>query len=279
MSILEVGKTAQKELRFNIIQDSSLNTDFISFNDRVFNNTLAAFTGLFNYALSVKNIPSSRIYTVISSGVKVQAQKDNNNFWITKLIDSFRIKIKEPSRNVEVINAINEAKLSHLGIVPEERRYTTFLIDIGSGNTKGGYFPNGNTNNFRLFELTWGTKSTANATEKRLGDNNTMTNITHNLILTPILRLQIAQGATGEGKPMVDLLCELWLGSGHSTLKVEAEERGLSLTDLDRLAEQFHLASIQIRGIMEELNPGRQFELNQVAQFGVDRLEDGEVAQ
>ena len=78
---------------------------------------------------------------------------------------------------------------------------------------------------------------------------------------------------------MVDMLVELWLGSGHSTLKCEAEERGLSLTDLDRLAEQFHLASIQIRGIMEELNPGRQFELNQVAQFGVDRLEDGEVAQ
>jgi len=181
LSILEVGKTTQKELRFNIIQDSSLNTDFISFNDRVFNNTLAAITGLFNYALSVKNIPSSRIYTVISSGVKVQAQKDNNNFWITKLIDSFRIKIKEPSRNVEVINAINEAKLSHLGIVPEERRYTTFLIDIGSGNTKGGYFPNGNTNNFRLFELTWGTKSTANATEKRLGDNNTIENFSRQL--------------------------------------------------------------------------------------------------
>ena len=78
---------------------------------------------------------------------------------------------------------------------------------------------------------------------------------------------------------MVDMLVELWLGSGHSTLKVESEERGLSLTDLDRLAEQFHLASIQIRGIMEELNPGRQFELNQVAQFGVDRLEDGQIAQ
>ena len=106
-----------------------------------------------------------------------------------------------------------------------------------------------------------------------------MTTTIHDLILTPILRLQIAQGATGEGKPMVDLLVELWLGSGHSTLKCEAEERGLSLTDLDRLAEQFHLASIQIRGIMEELNPGRQFELNQVAQFGVDRLEDGQIAQ
>lgn len=78
---------------------------------------------------------------------------------------------------------------------------------------------------------------------------------------------------------MVDLLCELWFGTGHSMLKAEAEERGLTLTDLDRLAEQFHLASIQIRGIIEELNPGRAFELNQVSQFGVDRLEDGEVAQ
>ncbi len=105
-----------------------------------------------------------------------------------------------------------------------------------------------------------------------------MTNITHDLILTPLLRLQMAQGATGDGKPMVDLLCELWLGSGHSTLKVESEERGLSLTDLDRLAEQFHLASIQIRGIIDELNPGRQFELNQIQQFGIDRLEDGETA-
>ena len=106
-----------------------------------------------------------------------------------------------------------------------------------------------------------------------------MTNLTHDLILTPLLRLQIAQGATEAGKPSLDLIAELWLGSGHSTLKVESEERGLTLTDLDRLAEQFHLASIQIRGIMEELNPGRQFELNQVAQFGVDRLEDGQIAQ
>lgn len=181
LSVLEVGKTSQKELRFNILKDSSLNTDFISFTDRTFQNTLAAFTGLFNYALAEKNIPSSRIYTVISSGVKVQAQKSDNNVWIQKLIDSFKVKIKEPKRNVDVIDALDEAKLSHLGIVPEERRYTTFLIDIGSGNTKGGYFPNGNTKNFRLFELTWGTKSTANATEKRLGDNNTIENFSRQL--------------------------------------------------------------------------------------------------
>ncbi len=62
---------------------------------------------------------------------------------------------------------MQEGRLSHLGIVPDAKRYTTFLIDIGSGNTKGGYFPYDNTNDFRLFNLNWGTKSVANATEKR----------------------------------------------------------------------------------------------------------------
>src|SRR5262249_21739971 len=78
-------------------------------------------------------------------------------------------------------DALQEARLSHLGIVPSARRYNTFLIDIGSGNTKGGYFPNGNTTDFKLFELSWGTKSVANATEKRLEDDKTFSNFNRQL--------------------------------------------------------------------------------------------------
>ena len=62
---------------------------------------------------------------------------------------------------------MQEGRLSHLGIVPDSKSFTTFLIDIGSGNTKGGYFPYDNTTDFKLFNLNWGTKSVANATEKR----------------------------------------------------------------------------------------------------------------
>jgi hypothetical protein len=65
--------------------------------------------------------------------------------------------------------------------VPNAKRYTTFLIDIGSGNTKGGYFPNGNTNDFKLFQLTWGTKSILNSTEKRLDDDNSLFNFNKQL--------------------------------------------------------------------------------------------------
>lgn len=181
MSLLEVGKNAQKELRFNILKDTSVNTDFITFNEPTFTATLNAFTSLYNYAITETDLTPDRIYTVISSGIKVQAEKEAKTSWPLRLIDSFRVRIKEPSRQVEIIDPLQEARLSHLGIVPDERRYNTFLIDIGSGNTKGGYFPNGNTKDFRLFQLTWGTKSTANATEKRMGNDNSMENFSRNL--------------------------------------------------------------------------------------------------
>jgi hypothetical protein len=80
-----------------------------------------------------------------------------------------------------VVDVMQEGRLSHLGIVPESRRFNTFLIDIGSGNTKGGFFPYDNTNTFRLFELNWGTKSTANATEKRCEDDKTLVNYNRQL--------------------------------------------------------------------------------------------------
>jgi hypothetical protein len=122
---------------------------------------------LYNKAIKEYKIPGKRIFTVISSGVKMQAEKDNKMEWIDKLISSFRQTTGEPNRLVEVVDVAKESKLSHLGIIPESRRYSTFLIDIGSGNAKGGFFPFGNTDDFKLFQLNWGTKSMANAAEKR----------------------------------------------------------------------------------------------------------------
>ena len=185
MSILEIGKGAQKSGAFNILKDTSINSDFITFNPATFNATVNAFASLYNNAIKEYNIPVDKIYTVISSGVKVQAEKDNKEKWIKNLIDSFKTVIKEPSREVAVIDVVQEARLSHIGIVPESRRYATFLIDIGSGNTKGGFFPHGDTKFLKLFQLSWGTKSTANATEKRCDDDNTIDN--YNKQLTRVL--------------------------------------------------------------------------------------------
>ncbi len=167
MSLLEVGKNAKNNGSFNVLKDTSVNTDFISFSAATFSATLDGLYSLYDVATKEYNISPDKIFTVVSSGVQMQAAKDEKKDWIDKLIDSFKLKINDAQRKVEVIDPMQEGRLSHLGIVPDAKRYTTFLIDIGSGNTKGGYFPYDNTTDFRLFNLNWGTKSVANATEKR----------------------------------------------------------------------------------------------------------------
>ena len=171
MSLLELGKDSKTTGAFNILKDSSVNTDFISFTQPTFSATLNGLSDLYSTAVKKYNIPSDRVFTVVSSGVKMQAEKESKTNWVNSLVDSFKLKINDPKRQVEIVDPLQEARLSHLGIVPASKRFSTFLIDIGSGNTKGGYFPiDDNTNDFKLFTFNWGTKSVANATDKKLDE-------------------------------------------------------------------------------------------------------------
>jgi hypothetical protein len=176
MSMVELDKKASEDGEFKILKDTSINTDFISFTQPTYQATLAALNKLYEVAVKENNIPVANVFTAISSGVNIQAQKVDKKNWIDQLITAFKFNNNEPERTVAIIDVMEEARLSHLGIVPEARRYNTFLIDIGSGNTKGGYFPYGNTKDFRLFQLTWGTKSTFNAADKNLGDDKGLEN-------------------------------------------------------------------------------------------------------
>jgi hypothetical protein len=209
MTILEIGKNAQKPGTFNVLKDTSLNSDFISFSPESYQATLSALTNFYTCAKNEYKIPAESIFTVISSGVKVQADKADKNLWLQKLSDSFKININEPKKEVAIIDVMQEARLSHLGIVPESRRYTTFLIDIGSGNTKGGFFPNGDTKTLKLFNLSWGTKSTANATEKRCDDDKTIDNYNKQLsrVLTGAENAEIIYMVNESGAyPMSDYI-------------------------------------------------------------------------
>lgn len=181
LSILEIAKNAKKNGSFNILKDTAINTDFISFTQPTFHATLTALTNLYTSLITQYNLPAERIFVVMSSGVKIQAEKENKFSWLKDLTDSFRLRIHDDKRQVAIIDVTEEARLSHLGIVPEAKRYSTFLIDIGSGNTKGGYFPNGNIKDIKLFQLTWGTKTVANETEKRCEDDKSIGNFKNQL--------------------------------------------------------------------------------------------------
>lgn len=181
MSVLEIDENAKEKNAYNVIKDTSINTDFISFTQPTYLATLAALNKLYEISTKVYKIPPSNIFTAVSSGVNIQAEKENKKNWIEQLIGAFKFNYNEPERKVTVIDVVEEGRLSHLGIVPDSKRYNTFLIDIGSGNTKGGYFPYNNTKDFKLFQLTWGTKSTANAAEKYADGDNSLGTFDNNL--------------------------------------------------------------------------------------------------
>jgi hypothetical protein len=182
LSVVELGRNAKSSGSFNVLKDTSVNTDFISFSPATSEATLNGLSALYEMVTNTYKIPSSRIHTVISSGVKIQSEKDKKTDLVDALIKSFREKINEPDRKVEVVDVVQEARLSHLGIVPDDNRFNTFLIDIGSGNTKGGFFPYGNTKDFRLFQLSWGTKSVSNEAEKRCDEfDKSLTNYSKQL--------------------------------------------------------------------------------------------------
>jgi hypothetical protein len=153
---------------FKLLKDSAINSDFISFTSSSYDATLNALTGLYNYSKDQWNISPGDIATLVSSGVKAQADKLGKNAYIQTLIDAFKIKINEENRVVDIVSVKRESVLSHYGIIPDAERYTTFLIDIGSGNTKGGYFSL-DSKDFVMFQIPSGTKSATNLTEKNCG--------------------------------------------------------------------------------------------------------------
>ncbi|HNO99735.1 MAG TPA: hypothetical protein PKM83_08330, partial [Ferruginibacter sp.] len=175
MSLLEIDRGKQNT-SFHILKDTTINTDFISFTQSSYQATINALNSLYDVAVKQYRIPAANVFTAISSGVHIQAEKENKLNWIDQLANAYKFNFNEPERKVTVVDVREEGRLSHLGIVPDSRRYNTFLIDIGSGNTKGGYFPNGNTDDFKLFQLSWGTKSVTNAAEKKLETDNSLEN-------------------------------------------------------------------------------------------------------
>ena len=106
MSMVELGKNAQSNGSFNILKDTSVNTDFISFNESTFSATLNALCGLYATAQKDYKIPDKRIFTAISSGVKMQAEKDEKTEMIKKELGEDQFKIyNEMLRIKEMTNS------------------------------------------------------------------------------------------------------------------------------------------------------------------------------
>ena len=186
-SVVEVTLSKDREYDYTLKMDTSINTDAASLSYQSEKETYDAITILWNILKSRYQIPSDKVHVVISSGLKQELDKYNKVDYFSSVI---RPAGMDPAVKITSITANQEAELSLLGIIPQKRRFTATQLDVGSGNTKGGYF-----NSAKIFvpvTFPLGTKSFQRLIEsKTQGDINDYKNTAEQIIEDSLKRVVV----------------------------------------------------------------------------------------
>ena len=98
-----------------------------------------AIAKLMDIVLSRFQIASKRTYIVISSGLKQELDRYEKVDYFANVI---RPKNLDTTIKIMYVTPEQESELSFTGIVPQKNKYNNNQLDVGSGNTKGGFFLN-----------------------------------------------------------------------------------------------------------------------------------------
>lgn len=154
LSVIEVKLSKSREYDYTLIIDSSINTDAASLSYQSEKETFDAVTVFYNIIKKRYQVPANKTHIVISSGLKQELDK-------YKKVDFFANIVRptdlDAAIKIQYITPEQESELSFLGIVPQKNRLTADQLDVGSGNTKGGYFNAGKV--FVPITFPLGTKS------------------------------------------------------------------------------------------------------------------------
>ena len=133
-----------------INKDGAINTQIIDFTDSAINASINAVNNCFDTLVNNK-IEPNRIFIAVSSGVHQEAVTKWKELAEVKL-DSFQNRIIEKvhgmtGQDIRVLTTCEEVRLTMKGVMSMADRNSSSLIDIGSGNTKGGTFINSKFDN------------------------------------------------------------------------------------------------------------------------------------
>ncbi|RTL60981.1 MAG: hypothetical protein EKK37_02165 [Sphingobacteriales bacterium] len=167
MSIIEVKLSKDREFDYTLKMDTTINTDAASLSYQSEKETTDAISVYWHILKNRFKIGPKQVYIVISSGLKQELDKYNKIDYFAQVI---RPKEMDSSVKVRWVKAEEESELSVLGIVPQKHRYTTDQLDVGSGNTKGGYF--NVVKNFIPVTFPVGTKSFQRLLESKINKDD-----------------------------------------------------------------------------------------------------------
>ncbi|TAH04102.1 MAG: hypothetical protein EAZ16_06335 [Sphingobacteriales bacterium] len=155
MSIVAVELNSSNEVEYVLRADTSVNPEPGAITAQSNQETADAIKFFLEAAKTKYGIAGSNIYVVMASSFKAELDKKNK---LAEFISAVTPANAPAGFSIKFVTPAEESELSVLGTVPPKRRYTTSLIDIGSGSTKGGYFMDA-TETFDPLVLNVGTKS------------------------------------------------------------------------------------------------------------------------
>ncbi len=156
---LKLNKTGENEYVLKL--DTSINTDAAALSYQSEKETMDAISVFYSIIKNRFKIPSGRTHMVISSGLKQELDKYNKVEYFANVIRPKELDLK---LKINYITPAQESELSFRGIVPSKSRLTANQLDVGSSNTKGGYFDA--MNNFVPVTFPLGTKTFQRLVEK-----------------------------------------------------------------------------------------------------------------
>ncbi|CAN5858244.1 hypothetical protein BH11BAC4_BH11BAC4_24070 [soil metagenome] len=167
LTVIDIKLSKEREYDYTLKADTAINTDAASLSYQSEKETRDAINLLYSLIKYKYEVSPNNVYIVIGSGLKQELDKYNKVDYFAAII---RPKDLDSVVHISYITPAQEAELSFMGIVPQKSRYNTDQLDIGSGNTKGGYFNAGKV--FVPVTFPLGTKSF-----QRLIESKTTTDI------------------------------------------------------------------------------------------------------
>lgn len=162
LSVIEVKLSKAGENEYVLKADTSINTDAAALSYQSEKETYDAVSVFYNMIKNRFKIPSARTHIVISSGLKQELDKYNKVEYFANIV---RPKDLDPQIRISYITPAQESEMSFRGIVPQRSRLSANQLDVGSSNTKGGYFDA--MNNFIPVTFPLGTKTFQRLVEKK----------------------------------------------------------------------------------------------------------------
>lgn len=157
MSIIQVTLGREGRYVYNATKDTSINTNFADLNSSAFEATKSAIQRLLTIA-NKQSITEDRVFIAFSSGVLQAVRKNRlNTDSISKIFENLaKSIISSYTRPIAFLSADEEARYTNIGIVLPKFKERSVSIDIGGGNTKGGYYNSNGT--FESFSLPFGSR-------------------------------------------------------------------------------------------------------------------------